>query len=35
LAASDREVDATFAALRDKLGDTGLIALEPGLAVEA
>ncbi|QQR40647.1 hypothetical protein [Devosia rhizoryzae] len=34
LTGSEPEVDAAFAALRDKLGDTGLVALEPGLAVE-
>lgn len=35
LAGSDADVDVTFDALRDKLDGTGLVALEPGLAVEA
>lgn len=34
LAGSDGEVDAAFAALRDRLDGTGLIALERALAVE-
>lgn len=34
LAGSEAEVDAAFAALRDHLDGTGLIALERGLAVE-
>lgn len=34
LAGSDAAVDAAFAALRDKLDGTGLVALERGLAVE-
>ncbi|ODT72571.1 MAG: hypothetical protein ABS75_03745 [Pelagibacterium sp. SCN 63-23] len=35
LAGTDAEVDATFAMLRDGLNATGLVALEPGMAVEA
>jgi hypothetical protein len=35
LAGSDPEVEQAFAALRDSLDGTGLVALEPGLAVEA
>jgi hypothetical protein len=34
LAGAELEVDAAFAALRDRLDGTGLIALERGLAVE-
>jgi hypothetical protein len=34
LAGGEAEVDAAFAALRDRLDGTGLIALERGLAVE-
>lgn len=35
LALPESAVDAAFAALRDRLGGTALIAMEPGLAVEA
>lgn len=35
LAMPEAAVDAAFAALRDRLGGTALVALEPGLAVEA
>ena len=35
LAGSEAEVDAAFAALARRLDGTGLVALEPGLAVEA
>ena len=35
LAGSEGEVDATLDRVRDRLDGTGLIALEPGLAVEA
>lgn len=34
LAGEENEVDAAFAALRDQLDGTGLVALERGLAVE-
>ena len=34
LAASEAAIDATFAALRDRLNGTALVALEPGLALE-
>lgn len=34
LAAGDAELDAAFAVLRDRLDGTGVVALEPGLAVE-
>lgn len=34
IAASEPVVDATFAALKDKLRGTGLLALEPGMALE-
>lgn len=34
LAGTESEVDAAFGAMRDRLDGTGLIALEPGLAVE-
>lgn len=34
LAGSEPEIDVAFAALRDKLDNTGLVALEPGLAIE-
>jgi hypothetical protein len=34
LAGEDAELDAAFAALRDRLDGTGLVALEPGMAVE-
>lgn len=35
LAGSEADVDATLDRVRDRLDGTGLIALEPGLAVEA
>lgn len=35
LAGDEEEVSATFEAVRDALDGTGLVALEPGLAVEA
>jgi Predicted Zn-dependent hydrolases of the beta-lactamase fold len=35
LAAEEREVDAAIGAIRDRLDGTGVVALEPGLAVEA
>lgn len=35
LAASEDAVDAAIGAIRDRLDGTGLVALEPGLAVEA
>jgi hypothetical protein len=35
LAAAEVEIDAAIAAIRDLLDGTGLVALEPGLAVEA
>ena len=35
LAADEAELDATIGAIRDRLDGTGLVALEPGLAVEA
>ncbi|WP_297104793.1 hypothetical protein [uncultured Devosia sp.] len=35
VAGSDREIDAVFADIPNLLDGTGLIALEPGLAVEA
>ncbi|SMQ64907.1 hypothetical protein SAMN06295905_1090 [Devosia lucknowensis] len=34
LAGSESDVDAAFEVLRDRLDGTGLVALEPGLAVE-
>lgn len=34
LAGDDAEVDAAVTAMRDRLDGTGLVALEPGLAVE-
>ena len=34
LAVPEAEVDRTIAALRDQLDGTGLVALEPGLALE-
>jgi hypothetical protein len=34
LAASDATVERTIANLRDRLEGTGLVALEPGLALE-
>ena len=34
LAADETELDTAFGALRERLGDTALVVLEPGLAVE-
>lgn len=34
LAAGEAEIDAAIAAVRDRLDGTGLVALEPGLALE-